>query len=233
MQFGAFFFLSFTYFEVILPVFTGVMSTFIFIIAGFIALALTLVFVSVIYRKSHSTRRQVSLAKLSGLIICLYLGINTCYYFNFIPPVPLALKSGLIAYNVQKTDGAYLVMYDPDKAYKFWRNYNYEVTYSPGDTIFAYTSIFSPTDLNIDVADRWMWYDPKSEKWKTSDIIGYNVTGGRGGGYRGFTYKTNLHPGRWKIEVVTKNGRIIGTMGFNLNQGPRFNHNRLKRKKFD
>src|SRR5699024_2456095 len=144
LQFGAFFFVTFTYFEFIIPVFTGQMSTFIFIIAGFLALGLVLIFVTVIYHKSHSTRREISLTKLSGLIISLYIFINACYYFNFIPPVPLALKSGLIAYNVEKINNNYQVTYDPDKTYKFWRNYNHNVVYARGDTIYAYTSIFAP-----------------------------------------------------------------------------------------
>jgi hypothetical protein len=232
LQFGAFFFITFTYFEFTIPVFTGIMSTFIFIIAGFVALGLTLIFVTIIYRKSPSTRREISLTKLSVVIICLYALINGCYYFNFIPPVPLALKSGVMAYDIQKTGGSYLVTYDPDKSYKIWRNYNHQMSYIPGDTIFAYTSIFAPTDLKKSVANRWEWYNPKTDEWETSDVIGYKVTGGRNGGYRGYTYKTNLHPGRWRVDVITKGGLILGTMDFILKKDT-VNNKWLAQKKFE
>jgi hypothetical protein len=233
MQFGAFFFVSFTYFEFNIPVFTGTMSVFIFMASGIVALALTLCFTTIIYWKSPSTRREVTPWKLFLLIVCIYSTINVCYFLNVIPPVPMALKQGLIAYHVEKNHGSYLVTYDPDKTYKFWRTYNHHVDYMPDDTIFAYTSIFAPTDLKKSVAHRWMWYNPNKHDWKTSDIIGYKVTGGRGNGYRGFTYKTNLHPGRWKIEVITKDGLILGTMKFTLKKDSVFDRSHLKQKVFN
>ncbi|HYW35783.1 MAG TPA: DUF2914 domain-containing protein [Balneolaceae bacterium] len=232
LQFGAFFFITFIYFEFTIPVFTGTMSTFIFIVAGCVALGLTLFFVNVIYWKSPSTRREISLSKLLAVIICLYVFINTCYYFNIIPPVPLALKTGIVAYNVQKKQNTYIVTYDPDRTYKFWRKYNPTVAYSPGDTIFAYTSIFAPTDLEESVANRWEWYNPRTHRWKTSDTIKYKVTGGRGRGYRGYTYKTNLHYGHWKIDVITDEGLILGTLKFTLKRKASAHENQLIHKKF-
>lgn len=218
LQFGAFFFVSFTYFEFNIPVLTGTMNSFIFIVAGLVALALTFALVTTIYWQSPSARREVSPSKLVLLIIGLYAVINVSYYFNLIPPVPLALESGTVAYNVEKANGNYLITYDPAKPYFFWRTYNHQVAYSPGDTIYAYTSIFAPTDLKKGVANRWMWYNSDTEMWETSDVIGYKVTGGRGGGYRGFTYKTNLHPGKWKVEVITQGGLILGVLRFTLKE---------------
>lgn len=133
---------------------------------------------------------------------------------------------------MQKENGTYLVTYDPDKTYKFWRTYNHYVKYKPGDTIFAFTSIFAPTDLKKAVAHRWMWYNPNNHRWETSDVISYKVTGGRGKGYRGYTYKTNLHPGKWKVEVITKGGSILGTMKFTLKEDPDWSNNHLIQKKF-
>src|SRR5699024_2209877 len=141
LQFGAFFFVSFTYFEFNIPVLTGTMNHFIFIVAGIIALGLTAALVTLIYWRSPSTRREVRPPKLILLVIGLYAVINVCYYFNLIPPVPLALESGMIAYDVKKANGSYLVTYEPSQTYLFWRAYDHQVVYSPGDTIYAYTSI--------------------------------------------------------------------------------------------
>lgn len=232
LQFGAFFFVAFTYFEFIIPVFVGTMSTFIFIISGFVALGLTLFFIQFVYWKSPSTRREVNLAKLSSIIVGIYIMINAFYYFNMIPPVPLALESGLMAYHIDKKDNSYWLSYDRDKTYKIWRSYNHEMAYMPGDSIFAYTSIFAPTDLNKEVAHRWKWYNPEAEQWEVSDEIGYEVKGGRDGGYRGFTFKTNLQPGDWEIDVITKEGLILGTINFELEQNPNFEKDRLVYKEF-
>lgn len=232
LQFGAFFFVAFTYFEFIIPVFIGMMSTFIFIISGFVALGLTLFFIQFVYRKSPSTRREVNIAKLSSIIIGIYLMINVFYYFNMIPPVPLALESGLMAYNIEKKDNSYWLTYDRDKTYKIWRSFNHEMAYAPGDSVFAYTSIFAPTDLDKTVAHRWKWYNTETSEWEISDEIEYEVKGGRDGGYRGYTFKTNLHPGYWEIDVITKEGLILGTIDFQLKQDSTFTKDRLVYKEF-
>lgn len=216
LQFGAFYFITFTFFAFIIPVFAGIMSTFVFIISGIIALTFTMVFVIFVYRKSPSTRREISIGKLSGIILAIYLTINGLYYFNMIPPVPLSMKEGLVAYNVEKADNFYHVTYDPDKSYKFWEAFNPQLSYTQGDTVFAFTSIFAPTDLNKAIAHRWKWLDTETNTWQVSDVIDYEISGGRDDGYRGFTYKTNIHPGLWEVDVITKEGLILGSMEFEI-----------------
>lgn len=232
LQFGAFYFISFTFFAFITPVLVGTMNTLIFIISGIIALVITLFFISFIYRKSPSTRREISIKKISTIIVGIYLTINVMYYFNMIPPVPLSLKSGLVAYNVEKQNGRYLVTYDPDKTYKFWKVFNHDLTNAPGDTIFAFTSIFAPTDLNKAVAHRWKWLNPETDTWNISDVIEYEIIGGRDGGYRGYTYKTNIRPGQWEIDVITEEGLILGSLDFEISGSKTRPANELVVKEF-
>ena len=233
LQFGALFFVIFTFFTFIIPVFAGTMSTLIFIISGLAALAFTLFFITFIYRKSPSTRREVDIKSISSIIIGLYLVINVLYYFNMIPPVPLSLKSGVIAYNVDKSDHTYTVTYDPDKTFKIWRSFNHDVAYMPGDTVFAYTSIFAPTNLKKSVAHRWKHFNSQTEEWQISDVIDYKIEGGRDNGYRGFTFKTNLQTGQWEIDVITKEGLIIGTIDFELIKDSTFVKEKLVRREFN
>lgn len=233
LQFGAFFFVNFTFVTFIVPVFAGLMNTFVFIISGIAALVFSLIFIVFVYLKSPSTRREINLGKLSSIILGLYLIINIFYYFNMIPPVPLALESGLMAYNIDKTDNTYTITYDPDKTYKIWHSFNHDMAYMPDDSLFAYTSIFAPTNLNKSVAHRWKWFNPVKEQWEVSDEIEYEVKGGRDGGYRGYTYKTNLQPGKWEIDVITKEGLILGTMDFELTQDSTFSKEQLVRRQFN
>lgn len=232
LQFGAFYFVNFTFFAFIIPVFSGTMNTLTFIISGVVALTLTMLFIVFVYLKSPSTRNEVNLKKMSLVIVCIYLTVNIFYYFNMIPPVPLALRTGLMAYDVEKTDESYLVSYDPDKMFKFWRTYNHEMGFAPGDTIFAYTSVFAPTNLDKKVAHRWKWYNPETRRWEVSDEIMYEVVGGRDGGYRGYTYKTNLRAGSWQINVITKEGLILGTIDFELQRDSGFRKEKIVTKRF-
>ena len=43
-----------------------------------------------------------------------------------------------------------------------------------------------------------------------TDKLGFKITGGREGGYRGYTYKRHMQPGEWKIDVKTKEGLVLG-----------------------
>ncbi|MEK7234334.1 MAG: DUF2914 domain-containing protein, partial [Elusimicrobiota bacterium] len=36
------------------------------------------------------------------------------------------------------------------------------------------------------------------------------ITGGRDAGWRGFTVKAKHRPGRWRVEIVTSDGRELG-----------------------
>ncbi len=231
-QFGAYFFVNFTFFTFFIPVASGRMNTLIFMISGAIALAITLIYVSYIYWNSPTTRSEISLKKLSALIFGIYFAINSFYYFNLIPPVPLALETGLIAYNVEKFNGDYVVIYDPDELYEFWETFNSDMFYTAGDTVFAFTSVFAPTHLKKEIMHRWKWLNPESGAWEVTDNIGYEITGGRQAGYRGYTYKTNLKEGKWEIEVITRSGRILGIINFNLHSGPAPAERRLVQRSF-
>src|SRR5699024_4395102 len=141
LQFGAYLFVSFTFFTFFLPIMIGQMNTIIFIISGALGLGCTILLVSYLYFKSPSTRAEVNGWKVSSLLIIIYLFINGCYYFNLIPPVPMSLQSGMVAYDVQKEGGIFEVTYDkPNTFYRIWETHNHNFYYARGDTVFAYTS---------------------------------------------------------------------------------------------
>ena len=216
LQFGAYFFVNFTFFTFFIPILINTMNTFIFLISGAISLGSTLFFILYVHVRSPSTREEISGFKITGLIITLYLTINLFYLFNLIPPVPLALESGMVAHQVVKEENRFHVSYEPSKRYAVWRSYSPTIRWSGSDSVFVYTSIFAPADLNKSVYHRWKWYSPHTNSWEITDEIGYEITGGRDGGYRGYTYKEKLMPGEWDVEVVTQEGLVLGSINFNI-----------------
>jgi hypothetical protein len=232
LQFGAYFFVNFTFFTFFTPVLFEVMNTFLFIISGLFSLALTLIFIRYIYKKSASTRKEITGWKVALLIFSIYAAINTCYYFNLIPPVPLSLQTGIVAYNIEKEDNTFLVSYEQSSLFSFWKTHDKTFNYTNGDTVFVFTSIFAPTDLKKSVQHEWMWYEPKSDQWNTTDTIGYKVLGGRRGGFRGYTFKENVWPGRWKVEVTTGEGMVLGKLDFTIRSDSTFNTSQLTRREF-
>lgn len=218
LQFGGYFFVNFTFFAFFLPLLLNSMNTFIFLISGAISLGTTLFLVLFIYFNSPSTRAEIQGTKITGLILGLYVLINTFYYFNLIPPVPLALENGMVAYQVEKTNSHYRVSYQPSKWYTLWRSHNPTVKWQPGDSVFVYTSIFAPAEFTKSVYHRWQWYSPYTESWEVTDRIGYEITGGRDAGYRGYTYKEKLNTGRWNVAVVTGEGLVLGGISFEIRE---------------
>ncbi|MEO9887929.1 MAG: DUF2914 domain-containing protein [Balneola sp.] len=213
LQFGTYFFVNFTFFTFFVPVVVNTMNTVIFIISGGISLSSTLFLVTFIYNKSPSTRKELDRTKLINLILVIYASINIFYFFNLIPPVPLAMEEGIVAHNVEKQNGSYEVTYQESG---FLSAFDKETYYKPGDSLFIFTSIFAPADLKKKVNHHWQWMNPRTEDWETSDKIEFEITGGRDGGYRGYTYKTNMLEGKWKVDVKTSNDLILGRINFTV-----------------
>lgn len=232
LQFGAYFFVNFTFFTFFLPGVFGMMNTFLFVISGLLSLTSTLFLIGYIYQVSPSTREEITGWKIGLLILGIYLTINACYAFNLIPPVPLSLESGLVAYNVEKKNNNFLVSYEQTAFYDFWKTYDKTFNYAKGDTVYIFTSIFAPTDLKKSVEHEWKWYDPDNDKWNTTDTISYDVIGGREGGFRGYTFKENIWPGRWQVDVTTEEGMVLGEIDFKIIPDSTLDKNRLTIDKF-
>lgn len=216
LQFSVYFFISFTFFTFMIPVFIKQMNTTIFIISGLLSLTLTLSLITIIYRKSPSTRAEIRIKKLIGIISIIYVTINLFYFTNLIPPVPLALDAGIVAHNVQRENDSYLVTYERDDWYIFWRDHRIKFIRQPEEKVFIFASIFAPTEIKKSVSHRWKWLNENSNKWEVVDNISYEITGGRDDGYRGYTFKNNVKPGLWKVDVLTEEELILGVIEFEI-----------------
>ncbi|MEQ9309801.1 MAG: DUF2914 domain-containing protein [Balneolaceae bacterium] len=216
LQFSAYFFVNFTFFTFFIPVLIKEMNTLVFILSGAISLMSTLALILYIYNSSPSTRKEISKRKMLGLVVGIYLMINTFYYFNLIPPVPIALDTGLVAHSVEKTKNEYRVTYERAEWYKFWRENRRKFAYQPKSRVYVFTSIFAPSNLNKKVAHRWKWFSPHTKQWEEIDNINFEITGGRDEGFRGYTYKSNMMPGEWKVDVITKEGLVLGIIDFEI-----------------
>lgn len=216
LQFSVYFFVSFTFFSFMIPVFIKVMSTKIFIISGLLSLGFTLLLILYIYYKSPSTRAEIHLGKIIGILLTMYASINLFYLFNLIPPVPLALEEGIVAHNIQVENNTYTVTYETDEWYVFWRDHRLKYTYKPGEAVYIFTSIFAPTDINKKIFHRWMWHNDNADEWEIVEDIGYDIAGGRDDGYRGYTFKQNVKEGLWKVEVITEEELILGVINFEI-----------------
>lgn len=232
LQFSIYFFLSFTFFTFIIPVFIKAMNTYVFIFSGAISLLCTLTLILIVYRVSPSTKVEVKLWKLLGIVLVIYVFINSFYFFKLIPPVPLALNEGIVAHDIHREDNQYVVSFERNEWYVFWRTHRKEFLWNPDEKVYVFSSIFAPTDLKKTIFHRWKWYDAHKEEWEFIEDIKYEIMGGRDGGYRGYTYKSYVKEGDWKVEVLTEEELVLGVIEFEIQRNENMDPHRLVSKRF-
>lgn len=141
------------------------------------------------------------------------LGLVGLYLVNAIPPVPLVKKNVSICRNLERVDGDYTAEIEPPPAWAFWRTSETLVRQRPGEKIFCFTSVFAPKGLHCTLYHRWRYDDPR-RGWVDASRIGFPIAGGRAEGFRGYTDKRNLTPGKWEVRLETETGRVLGEIRF-------------------
>ncbi len=210
------FFLSVYSFAIfLLPILMHQIGTGIFLLSGLSSIIFMGAYVHVLFlfikKKKEINRKMIFISVGSIFVI-----VNFLYFTNLIPPIPLSLKDAGVFHLVQKNQtGSYFVAYED----LGWRGYfqlyqNYKEV--PGDPVYAYSAVFSPGDLNITIVHEWQYLDPAQNKWLTKSKIQLPLVGGRENGFRTYSESSNLSAGKWRVNVETLQGQVIGRLRFNI-----------------
>jgi len=201
-----------------LPVMLRRVGTEIFLLAGAASLGISIV-VFLLAFGSKIGRQKKEMTIVFACVISTYILVNSLYFANLIPPVPLALKSGGIYHSVRKTGSGYEVKFVRPPYWRFWKQWDDPFYLSPDEYAYCFTAIFAPPQVRVPVVHVWSWHSP-SDGWRRADRIGFEVSGGREGGYRGFSMKKTLWPGKWRVQVETNEGRILAEINFTISPSP-------------
>jgi hypothetical protein len=136
------------------------------------------------------------------------------YFAHAIPPVPLAVQYMGIFHDIKKNAGEYELIYTRPW-WKFWEHGDQTFLARPGDSIFCFARVFSPSRFNDQLQVRWLYWDPR-HGWKPSDAIPMPIVGGREEGYRGVTKKEHFTPGEWRVQIETRDNREVGRIRFTV-----------------
>jgi len=136
------------------------------------------------------------------------------YFLRWIPPVPLSVKEQGIYHLIEKKDGEYFLSTEKEW-WKFWHAGDEEFKAQPGDKLYYYVQIYSPTRFSDEVVVHWLWKNKKG-KWESADKIPMKIVGGRKEGFRGFTIKNNYDPGEWRVQVESLSGLEISRLYFEI-----------------
>jgi len=209
-----YFFVCSSYFIYLLPILFERMGPDLF----YGSLGLSLAVVSLILAGTFygDFRREKKSIAVVGSVVLLVLGVfAVSYQRNWIPPVPLSMEFGGVYHHVERADGQYRLTYADRSWSVFTQNYEDPFLWREGDRVHCFVSVFAPTQLRTRVVQEWqIWRE--EEGWITTDTVDYPIYGGREGGYRGHSYKQNVRPGEWRVNVKTAAGRLLGRIPFEI-----------------
>lgn len=151
----------------------------------------------------------------SSLVTLVFLVL---YVFKVIPPVPLSVQFMGVYHDVKKNHGVY-ELYHENPWWRFWHEGDQEFKAQPGDKVYIFFRVFSPTHFSDRVNLVWLHKDPKYG-WTQQDQIPIQIVGGRDEGFRGYGVKSNYLPGPWRVQVETLDGRELSRIHFDLVLAP-------------
>lgn len=214
-QLSIFFIVLFSYMIFALPLISKQIGTLMFLLSGVASLVLLGLFVLLLSRIAPPVRRGYRSIGVSVGII--YVAFHLLYFANIIPPVPLSLKeSGVYHAVVREASGAYRVTFESPPWYAFFRETNSTYHWREGELIYFFSSVFAPTELNTTIFHHWFYYDSIEKKWIDRGNISIPIIGGRGGGYRGYSFVSSGTLGKWRVEVTTAQGQTLGRETFTV-----------------
>jgi hypothetical protein len=205
-----------SFFAHVVPIFVGAIGVWVFLLSMLVSAVPLAVLVAGIGTLAPGllplARRQILVP--AGVVVIGFLGL---YLAKAIPPVPLSIPFMGVYHNVERTDAGYRLSHER-APWRFWHTGDQAFRAQPGDRVYVFFRIFSPTRFADHVLMRW--YRKDARGWQLTDSIPINIVGGREQGFRGYGLKSNHQPGDWKVEVETTDGREIGRVYLSLTLAP-------------
>jgi hypothetical protein len=212
----AFALLSYAIFMV--PVFTHTIGRVTFVFSGLAAAAVFLLFLralDALGKERWKTVRWPSLGGAGGVFAAVY-GL---YFLGVLPPLPLAMQQAGVYTSVKHIGPVYYAMNEA-QSWNTWVGAPVVVHAGPGDPVYAFGAVFAPVNLETRIRHVWLHYDDAAGEWHKVQTVSSSISGGRENGYRYYSRKTSPTPGRWRVDIETIDGRLIGRLRFKVLSGP-------------
>ena len=213
VQISVYFFITFSFLSLALPFLFNSLSPKLFLLAG----GVSLVFIYLYVQFLAKIRDYIKLQKKSllAMILTVFFVMNLLYFSNIIPPIPLSLREAHAYHSINRSGGSYVLR---GEAEAFWDKFmpGQTLHLAQGERAYVYTSIFAPTALNTTILHHWQYYDEKKKDWVSRDKLSFDITGGRKEGFRGYSSKSTLTPGNWRVYVETQRGQVLGRIKFTV-----------------
>ena len=213
VQIGLYYFVSFSLLALYLPYALNSLEPTVFLSAG----VLSFVFVWILLQgfsyflkpiRQDAKRIVLMMATIFVIMLALYFG-------NIIPPIPLSLREAGVYHSVTSVGGSYRLQSETES----WLDRltpEETIHVKKGQGAFVYTAIFAPTKLNTVIYHAWEFFDETQNAWVKKDRFSYPMSGGRDAGYRGYSKKSRLEKGKWRVNVETARGQVLARVLFRV-----------------
>lgn len=202
------------------PMIVNDVGAMVFVLSGLISLVLMGGYWYLMRRIDRDLLREYRAGILAG-ILGVFMVTNFLYFMNIIPPIPLSLKQRSPYMYIEKRatdEGAtyYHAVYEKTPWYDIIHKRSRVLSWQEGQPVFVFASVFAPSNIVAEIRHCWDWFDPDAESWQPSTCIPITIAGGRVDGYRGFSRKSSVWPGRWRVRFVTDRGQPMGAVYFKV-----------------
>jgi hypothetical protein len=219
VQVGVYYMALLCYSIFVVPILINKIGAGVFILSSVVSLVAIAGYVALLRFFDKELFAEYRAGLLAG-IIAIVTVTNLLYFMNIIPPIPLSVKYRSPYSYIEKqttSDGIqYRAVYEATPWYNILRKRTHALPWQPGQPVYVFASIFAPTDIETTVRHCWEYLDTDTEKWEASTCIPITIAGGRADGYRGFSQKGSIWPGRWRVRFVTQRGQVLGMVHFRI-----------------
>jgi len=199
----------------VVPVFLGRMGPEIFVASGLLALIIVYMLVQLL-TKIIPNYMALQTKSIVFLVLGLFVGLNTLYFTNIIPPIPLSLQELNIVHSVVKFgDSGYELTYEPVPWYRIDKKLNTVFHPSNTGTVACFTRVFAPAKIDTEIFHVWEYKNLDGD-WIEHFKKSYPITGKAVNGYRGWTAITASRDGTWRCSVETGRGQVLGLTQFKI-----------------
>lgn len=218
-------FLAFSYLLFAIPIWTGHLGAATRLAAGVLALLASSAMLWLIHRGEvvepapprpgpASVFRQAFPRHLGAWVGMLGV-LGVLVQLGLVPPVPLALADAGVFREVRRDGTEVVLRYEAPPWYAPWRNDNRRFRYVEGEAVSVFTAVFAPIGADLTVLHAWERQEADGS-WTETDRLPFTMKGGRDGGWRSWTTKRKLSPGRWRVRVLSEHGLRLGRVDIEL-----------------
>ncbi len=208
----------FSYLIFLFPVVFAKIGTGMFVASGIVSTILIFLYIRILKKIDRESYKQY-ISQIRIPIFVIFILFNFLYFTNIIPPVPLSIKFKSVYHTIETVgENTYRGSYEEAPWYNIFGKRSRTIHKQEGDPVYVFASVFAPTRLQTSIFHSWHYYDSEKVRWVKTDRIKIPITGGRDEGFRGFSMKRNLWPGKWKVVIETERGQRLGQIRFTISE---------------